>query len=463
MNTMLESPGERRNAFIGAFLGWAFDGYETFATVIIAAVVVNNLVGPNASEEHPILIGWILAVSLISWAIGGLVSGALADRFGRRKVLIVSILWYSIAAGLTALSPNYAVLLVFRFLTGLGMGAEWGGGSSLVAETAKSKWRGFRIACLQSSFGIGFLLATGAWALLDHSDPNAWRWMYVFGVIPALATVFIRSKVRDSKDWKESDRRRAESTVAVNTGMITTQAQRVLSRSTWTQLFSSREYVVRALLLSVGALGTLVGWWAVSTWIPVFSGGIVGGIVANPQFAVSMVLISYNVSGIIGYLVMGILADVIGRKPTMAIYFTASIVVTPILFLIPTGFWSLFWLVGLNGFFTLGQMTWIALYPGEQFPTRIRATGMSAVFNTARIPTAIMTLVGSSLILAFGSLPRAAIVVGCAAYLLCLIVTPFMGRETRGLDLVELDRRDAEELAQLDSDDANVTTAEAHL
>jgi MFS family permease len=450
MSTVTAMRADRRNAFIGAFLGWVFDGYETFATVIVAAVVVNDLVGPGASKSHPLLIGAILAVTLISWAIGGLVTGVLADRFGRRKVLMYSILWYGICAGLTAISPNFALLLVFRFLTGIGMGAEWGGGSSLVAETARSKWRGFKIACLQGSFGIGFLLATGAWALLDHTDPSAWRWMYVFGIIPALATVFIRSKVRDSVDWKESDRRRAESAEAVSTGAVVTHAQRVLSRSAWSQLFSERVYAKRVFILTLGALGSLVGWWAVSTWIPVFSGGVVGGSVADPQLAISVILIAYNVAGIIGYLVMGIMADVLGRKPTMAIYFASSIVVTPLMFLLPSDFWSLLGLVALNGFFTLGQMTWIALYPGEQFPTRIRATGMSAVFNIARIPTAIMTLVASSLILVFGSISRAGIVIGCAAYLLCLIITPFMGRETRRIDLTEIDARDAEDLASMD-------------
>lgn len=172
-----DRPNGRRHAFAGAYLGWMFDGYETFATVLVASFVVNDLVGPGASERNPYYVGGILAITLLSWAIGGLASGVLADRFGRRRVMIVSILWYSVCAGLTALAPAYGVLLVLRFLTGLGMGAEWGGGSSLVAETAPPRRRGLRIALLQSGFGVGFLIATGVWQLVNQGNPGDWRWM----------------------------------------------------------------------------------------------------------------------------------------------------------------------------------------------------------------------------------------------------------------------------------------------
>jgi MFS family permease len=116
----------RRNGFIGAFLGWVFDGYETYATVLVAAAVVNDLVGPGTARTQPIFIGGILAATLVAWAVGGVFSGILADYFGRRRVLLYSILWYAIFAGLTALAPSYLALLALRFLTGIGMGAEWG-------------------------------------------------------------------------------------------------------------------------------------------------------------------------------------------------------------------------------------------------------------------------------------------------------------------------------------------------
>jgi MFS family permease len=133
-----DSSRDRRNGFIASYLGWLFDGFETFATVLVAAAIVNDLVGPGAAVKHPLYVGGILAATLVAWGVGGLLSGALADRFGRRRVLLWSILWYAAFAGLTALSPSYGLLLVLRFLTGLGMGAEWGAGSSLVSCRAGS-------------------------------------------------------------------------------------------------------------------------------------------------------------------------------------------------------------------------------------------------------------------------------------------------------------------------------------
>jgi MFS family permease len=433
---------ERRNGFVGAFLGWVFDGYETYATVLVAGTAVNDLVGPGTAREHPLFIGGILAITLVAWAVGGLVSGILADYFGRSRVLLYSILWYSIFAGLTALAPNYGLLLALRFLTGLGMGAEWGAGSSLVSELWDSRHRGRGLAYLQSGFGVGFLLAAVAWQIVNDGSPEAWRWVYVIGVTPAIVTFFIRGRVKEPRLWIEADARRRLARDRVRSGAAAGAPvgahDRRLARLTLWQLFETPELRRRVILLLLAALSTTIGWWAVSSWIPQFTALQVAGKVGNVPATVTGVVVGYNVAGILGFIAFGYLADWFGRKPAMIFYFAGALVSVPALFLWPASLDELKVLAAVNGFFTLGQWTWLALYPAELFPTHLRATAMTLVFNATRFVAAAGTLAAAALIQVFGSISTAAVVVG-AIYIVGLLVTPWIGPETRGQPLPDTD------------------------
>jgi MFS family permease len=420
----------RRNGFIGAFLGWVFDGYETYATVLVAAAVVNDLVGPGTARTQPIYIGGILAATLVAWAVGGVFSGILADYFGRRRVLLYSILWYAIFAGLTALAPSYLALLALRFLTGIGMGAEWGAGSSLVSELWDRERRGRGLAYLQSAFGVGFLLSAAIWHFVNNGDPGAWRWMYVIGVTPAIATLFVRRYVKDSQLWLETDERRRQVRDRINSGQHVAQQDRHLARLTLWQLFETAELRRRVALLLLAALSTTIGWWAVSAWIPQFTAQQVVGKVADVPGAITTVVLAYNAIGILGFIAVGYLADWFGRKPTMMFYFAGAFISVLFLFLWHSSVQVLIILAAINGFFTLGQWTWLAIYPTELFPTHMRATAITFVFNTTRLVAALATLVGAWLIQVFGSISTAAAVVG-SVYLVGLLVTPWIGPETR--------------------------------
>src|SRR5919206_2827494 len=188
-------------ALAASWLGWMFDGYETYALVLVAAIATRQLVAAEQVDQLPIYIGGLLCVTLLGWATGGVLAGILADYVGRKRMLMYSILWYAIFTGLTALAPNYWILLALRFLTGLGLGAEWGPGTAMVAEFWPPAVRGRAAAVLQSAFGFGFLLASGAWLLLSPLGPNAWRYMFVLGVLPALLLLYIRTSVPESSLW----------------------------------------------------------------------------------------------------------------------------------------------------------------------------------------------------------------------------------------------------------------------
>ncbi len=441
---------QRRNGFLGAFLGWIFDGYETFATVLVAPSIVNDLIGAGTAIKEPFYVAAILATTLVAWGSGGLLSGILADRIGRRRVLIYSILWYSISAGLAAFAPSYSVLLALRFLTGLGMGAEWGAGSSLVSELWDDKHRGRGIAFLQSGFGLGFLLAAGTWQIVNTGTPGAWRWVYLLGALPALSTLFVRRHVKDPDIWLSADARRRSISEKQAHGERLCEREQRLTKPTFLQLFETPERRRRVGFLFLAALSTTMGWWAVSSWIPLFSAQQLAGKVKNVPTTITLVLIAYNVVGIAGYIVMGVLADWLGRKPAMMIYFAGSLIVVPLLFLTPASPPLFIALAGANGFFTMGQWTWIALYPAELFPTRIRATAITFVFNTTRFLVAGGTLLSAAAIHFFGSIAIAATVIG-SGHIIGLLVTPWIGPETKGLPLPNTDDAEDHNLISLET------------
>jgi MFS family permease len=422
--------GVPKAGFASAWLGWMLDGFETYSVVLVGNLVVAALVGKGAS---PFYFSLVLAAQLIAWAIGGLASGVLIDYFGRRRLLMVSILTYAIATGLSALSPNFTIFLILRIIAGFGMGAEWGPGSALIAETWNSRSRGRGMALLQCAFGVGFLIATGVFQLLGPTAPNTWRWMMVIGVAPALIVLVLRRRVHESPLWEEADARRRAARARLASGGVQDD-DHTLTTFTLRRIFS--DPVSRARMLKLLALSTasLVGWWAVSTWVPQYVGAAVKAAGHTPS-TTTLIVVAYNAGGVLGWLVWGVLADFIGRRATLFTYYAGAIALTWVLFGIHYHSLGLLALVvGINGFFTLGQMGWMATYPGELFPTHLRGSAITLVFNVSRVFAAAGALLAGSIVSGLGGIATAALVIG-SIYWLGLIFSFLAGPETKGLPL----------------------------
>ncbi|GEL21615.1 MFS transporter [Pseudonocardia sulfidoxydans NBRC 16205] len=423
----------RRANFASAWLGWMLDGFETYAIVLVGSLVVADLVGTGAS---PVYFGTILAVQLIAWAVGGLASGVLIDYFGRRKVLMASILTYAIATGLAALSPNFAIFLVLRIIAGLGMGAEWGPGSALVAETWSDRSRGKGIALLQCAFGVGFLVATGVFWLLGPTEPGTWRWLLAIGALPALVVLFVRRRVGESPMWEDADARRRAATARAAKGETLDEHERALTVFTLRRLFTEPTSRSRLLKLLACSTASLVGWWAVSTWVPQYAGAAVKAAGAAPT-TTTLIVLAYNVGGVLGWLAWGVLADAIGRRWALWSYFAGALVLTWVLFGIEYSSLGLLTLVvAVNGFFTLGQMGWMATYPGELFPTSLRGSAITVVFNVSRVFAAAGALLAGAIVGGLGGIATAALVIG-SIYVLGLVFALIAGPETKGKPLPE--------------------------
>src|SRR5215469_6797020 len=154
-------------ALIASWLGWMFDGYETYGLVLVMAPAVHQLLTPERLSRASLYMGGLLAATMVGWAAGGVAAGVVADYIGRRRTLMLSILCYAVFAGLAAISWDYWSLLIFRFLTGLGLGAEWGPGAAIVAEFWPPASRGRAGGALHAGYGVGFLLASGIWLVLS--------------------------------------------------------------------------------------------------------------------------------------------------------------------------------------------------------------------------------------------------------------------------------------------------------
>jgi MFS family permease len=421
-------------ALIASFLGWMFDGYETYALILVAGVALRQLLVPDQLARLPIYIGGLLAVTLVGWATGGIIAGVLADYIGRKRMLMLSILWYALFTGLTAFAGSYSSLLILRFLTGLGLGAEWGPGTAILGESWPSRSRGRAASVLQSAIGFGLLLASGVWLYVAPLGPDAWRYMFVLGVLPALSVLWIRTSVRDPDLWIAASERRRQARQRLASGLPVSREDRLLVGFTVKQILAIPDLRRRLLLLLVLSLSTIVAWWAVSTWIPFYAGQLAARAGGDAQRWVALAGLYYNLGGILGYFVFGVLADFWGRKPTMLLYYAGAVVLVLVLFRVVQDPSVFLVVAAVNGFFTLGQFAWMPVYLPELFPTAVRGSAISLVFDVTRYLAAAGPLLAGWLIVNLGGVSAAASIIGLS-YLLGLLVTPFAAPETKGRPL----------------------------
>ena len=427
-------PAAATKAFIASWVGWMFDGYESFAFVLVMPVVLREFLPEAAPGDLSFYGGIVIAAMLVGWATGGVIAGVVADYVGRKQMLMLSILWYALCAGATAFAPNYAWLVALRFLTGMGLGAEWGSGAAIVAEFWPPAWRGRAAGLLQSGFGAGFFLASGLWLFIAPLGPSAWRYMFLFGALPALCLLYIRRNVQESPLWLAARERRRAAQQRVDAGPGATVEDRELARFTISALLADPVLRRRIGLLVLMSLTTVVGWWSVSTWIPQFVGQAAQRAGLDPQRWSALSGLTYNAGAIAGYVVFGVLADVWGRKPAIKLYYAGSLLLSFALFLLVDDPVVLLVVAAANGFFTLGQFSWMAVYLPELFETAVRGSAISLVFNVSRYVAALGPLAAGWIIASTGGIAGPAAVMSLV-YVIGWLVTPSAGPETRGLPL----------------------------
>jgi MFS family permease len=423
------------NTLFAANLGWMFDGYETYALILTIGAALHQLLQRAQYSQIPAYAGGVIALTLLGWGIGGMVGGLLADYIGRKRTMMLAILAYSLTTGLSAFAWNWESFALLRFIVGVAIGSEWATGSSIVAELWPDRARGRGAGLMQCGFGVGFFVASLVWLFIGKLGPDAWRYMYLLGVLPALFTLWMRRGIPESQRWEHSDAQRRAARERRQSGAALAEREVRLTRFTLVELFAEREVRRRTIFAFLMSLTTTLTWWGISAWLPPYVASVAAKAgLPGPQWA-SYAGLAYNVGAIAGYAGLGFFADAWGRKPVTLVFVVLAWATTPLVFLWTHDLtWLLIWSV-VNGFFSLGLYSWMPVWLPELFPTRVRGTGVAFVFNTPRFIAWIGPLIAGQLVANFGGYSNAAMTMA-VIYVIGLLSVPFLP-ETRGKPLPE--------------------------
>jgi MFS family permease len=359
---LTEASSEQRRTLLAAALGWMLDSMDVMLYTLV--------LGQVQKEMHlsVAMAGAMMSATLLSAAFGGIAFGWFADRKGRTRALMYSVLIYSVFTAACGLTHTATELMICRILLGVGMGGEWASGAALVAETWPPKNRGKALALVQSSWAIGYALGAAIVAVvMPHFG---WRAVFFVGIIPALLTFWFRRGLREPEAWR---REHAE------------PVQRSLK--SLGQLFRGRLGRSMLICTSMNA-ATLFAWWGLFTWVPRFlsmsvaEGGRGLSIVKTSAWTIDM-----QVGTFLGYVIFGYLADRYSRKYTYIGYLLMAAMLVPVFASVHSPY-ALLFIGPLVGFFGSGYFSGFSVISSELFPTALRGSAMGFAYNTGRIASA---------------------------------------------------------------------------
>ena len=400
-------------ALAAAWLGWMLDGMDIMLYAFALSSIRQEF-GLDSAQA-----GALASVTLVSSAFGGILFGVLADRIGRARALVFSILTYSVFTACMATSRSVTHLVLWRALVGFGLGGEWSAGSVLVSETWPARHRGKAIGFMQSGWAIGYILAAlGAALVLPR---YGWRMLFLLGILPALWTLWIRRHVPEPEIWTQQHRAPTAARAARPSAPVA-----ILE-------------ILRPPLLRRTLVATLIGssvlfaYWGLFTWIPTFlaapveRGGAGLGLVRSTGWIVPM-----QIGAFCGYTLFGFGADRFGRRPMFIGFLVGAAVLVPVYCLFGRSETTLLLLGPLVGFFGHGYFSVFGSMLAELFPTRIRATAQGLAYNSGRAVSALAPYSIGALADARGLGPALA---STSAFFLLGAGLVLLLPETRGMDL----------------------------
>jgi len=456
--------------FIVAALGWLFDTMDQqlfnlarrpamveLLTRVDDPGITQKLNDEAFSAKVAEYGGYATAIFLLGWATGGLVFGVLGDRFGRAKVMMWTILAYSLCTGLSSFSVGFWDFAFYRFLTGLGVGGEFAVGVSLVAEVMPERSRSYALGWLQALSAVGNITAAlismslgelearglvGHWMLFGFKLTQ-WRMMFLVGTVPALLALVIRSKLKEPERWQQAAKDGA--------------AKKIIGL--YGELFGDPRWRKNALVgMSLGFVGVVglwgIGFFSFDLFDVVFTKhfeaqGVEKSVIAGKiGYWKGITSVMQNVGGFLGIYAFSRITAVIGRKKAFAISFVLAMFSTAMVFWYLDKFSEIFWMIPIMGFCQLMIFGGFAIYFPELFPTRLRSTGISFCYNVGRFVAAIGPyMFGILTKKVFVNVPGEAIrfdhepmryagVCMCVIFLLGLVVLPF-APETKDKPLPE--------------------------
>ena len=364
----------QRRTLLAAALGWMLDAFDTMLYALVLAHVMRDLGMSKAVS------GLLATLTLVASGIGGLLFGFIADRIGRKRALMLSILTYSACSFASGLVTSIAMLAFFRFVLGLGMGGEWNTGATLVAETWPTELRAKAISIVQSSWAIGYALAAlVAGVVLHYAN---WRTVFFVGILPAFVTLWIQSRVPESQMWKEHHRLDRDSPRVRS-------SQAAYEQHSFARIFQP-PYLRYTLALLLANFFGMFAWWGLFTWLPPYlslppdQGGRGFGALGT-----TALLVVLNLFGMFpGYAGFGWVADRLGRRSSFVLYTGLAAILVPI-YALARAPWLILVVGTATAFFGTGFFSGSGIIGSEIFPTRVRARALGFTYNGARTMSAV--------------------------------------------------------------------------
>ena len=428
---------------IVAALGWLFDCLDQQLFTLARGPAMKELLQPG--EDPAKYGGFATSIFLIGWATGGLFFGMLGDRIGRAKVMMITILIYSVCTGLSALSQSFWDFALYRFVTGLGVGGEFAVGVALIAEVMPDKARPGALGLLQALSTVGNVSAAligmtfaqlGAAGIVNPE--KSWRWMFVIGAFPAFLALVVRARLKEPERWQ---RLKASGEIAKR------------SAFTYKDLFGIPRWRRNAIIGMLLACTGVIGLWGIGFFAPELIRSVIGKSLAakgvspaeirsKVDFLAAIGLFIQQGGAFLGMMTFTWVAQRLGRRPALAIAFVLAMLSTAATFMFLKQIED-FWLIFVMGFCQLSVFAIYAIYLPELFPTSLRSTGTSFCYNVGRFVAATgPTMIGYLTSEVYKAQPepmRYAGLTMCAIFLFGLCVIPF-APETRNQPLPEEER-----------------------
>jgi MFS family permease len=399
-----EGTPEGRRAIAAAGLGWMLDAFDvTLFALVLPAIRLELGLSTVAG-------GALGSVALLAAAAGGVGFGWIADRFGRTRALMLSVILYSVFTAACGLATTFTQFVVFRIFLGLGMGGEWASGAALVSETWSAEHRGKALALMQSGWAIGYALAAAVNYLVQPAF--GWRAVFFVGILPAFLTIWVRRNVREPEIWQ--------------------RAQREAPRGPTLRRLFARDLAPLTVALTLMNACCLFGWWSFNLWLPSYlqepeSRGGLGLLILSS----STMIVVMQLGMWLGYITFGFVSDRIGRKRTYVAYLLAAALLL-FLYVSVRSPLALLVLGPFVAFFATGYFSGFGAVTAEIFPTSIRATAQGFTYNVGRIVSAAAPFTVGTLAQTHGF--SAALSISSLAFLLAALMWTWIP-ETRGRQL----------------------------
>ena len=374
--------------FTVASLAWLFDCLDQQLFILARNKAMESLLPPTMDSK--LYGGYATSIFVAGWALGGLIFGSLGDRFGRAKMLTLTVLIYSVCTGLSAFSKGWVDFATYRFLTGLGVGGVFGLAVALVADTLPDRSRTGALGLLQALSAVGNVTAGLISMYLGSLEARnaiaagtAWKYMFLVGAIPAFLCVFIQMRLQEPEKWVRA--RAAGQAAGVKFG-------------SYAALLGDGRWRGRALWGMVLCVAGVIGLWGIGFFSPELVGDVIkaslvadgvpaGEIAGQQQFWIGVNSIVQNIGAFLGMLAFTRLAQGMGRKAAFAVGYVAALVATVAFFQFFNGRGDI-WMSAIMGGCQLALFAGFAIYLPELFPTSLRSTGTSFCYNVGRFVAA---------------------------------------------------------------------------